>query len=48
MHVLAHEFLGVRGDLAKTERGALGAARHDADMFGFDGQVRRRQGAAPF
>src|SRR5216684_1484158 len=48
MHVLAHEFLRVRGNFAKTERGALGAARDDADMFGFDGQVRRHQGAVPF
>jgi hypothetical protein len=48
MHVLTHEFLGVRGNLAKTERGTLGAARHDANMFGFDGLVRRHQSAVPF
>src|SRR6266851_7277037 len=34
MHVLAHEFQRVRSNFAKAQRRALGAARHDADMFG--------------
>src|SRR5450631_285836 len=48
MHVLAHEILRVRGNFAIAQRRALGAARHDADMFGFGGQMRRLQMAAPF
>jgi len=34
MHVLAHEFLRVRGNFAKAQCRTLGAACHDADMLG--------------